>query len=205
MDTLLEILVEGIVEGSMAGAKSRKVPLVVRVILAVFLFAFLAGAGTLFLWFALASDGTWPVRLIALAAGVLLWVRVIQLARVLLAQRRKKGAFSKKRMLFVLVAVIVLLTAFCALLCIKLQVRNPVVAAAGLAEILFTDAQYVEIQENPKVVLAQPHASLEDYMDGYGYDQHEQMGSLWVFSRQDSRFMVHCTQNKYFSRWSWQQ
>lgn len=107
----------------------------------------------------------------------------------------------KKRLIAVLAAALLC----AATLCIKLEVRNPVTAAVGLLRVLFTDAEHVEIQRAPKVILARPGTSLEAYMAQQGYEIREQMGSLMAFSKGDAQTLVACSQNRYFARWVWQE
>lgn len=81
MDDLIALVLEVLVEGSMAGAESRKVSLIVRIVLAAFLFVLLGGVGAFFLFVALAADVRLPVRLIALAVGLLMVYYLVKLAR----------------------------------------------------------------------------------------------------------------------------
>ena len=81
MDDLIALVLEVLVEGSMAGAESRKVPLAVRVVLATFLAVLLGGVGAFFLFVALAADVRLPVRLVALAVGLLMVYYLVKLAR----------------------------------------------------------------------------------------------------------------------------
>ena len=110
----------------------------------------------------------------------------------------------KKRLLWILAAVFLCATVVSVLLCVKLEVRNPAAAAAGLVRVLFTDAECVEIQRAPKVILAKPGASLEEYMAQQGYASKERMGSLWTFSDGGAQQLVACSQNRYFVHWVWQ-
>lgn len=110
----------------------------------------------------------------------------------------------KKRLLWILAAVFLCATVVSVLLCVKLEVRNPAAAAAGLVRVLFTDAECVEIQRAPKVILAKPGASLEAYMAQQGYENQEQMGSLRAFSNGNAQELVACSQNRYFAHWVWQ-
>ena len=77
MDDLIALVLEVLVEGSMAGAESRKVPLAVRVVLGTFLAVLLGGVGAFFLFVA-------PVRLVALAVGLLMVYYLVKLARALI-------------------------------------------------------------------------------------------------------------------------
>lgn len=72
------------------------------------------------------------------------------------------------------------------------------------ARVLFTDAECVEVQRAPKVILAKPGAPLEEYMARQGYENQEQMGSLGAFSNGNAQELVACSQNRYFAHWVWQ-
>ena len=85
------------------------------------------------------------------------------------------------------------------------RVADPVVSVAGLTQILLTDKEYVEIQSDPKVILAQPDASLDAYMAKQGLvpKDDEQMGAISVFHSGEYREYVQYSVNGYFSKWSW--
>jgi|HigsolmetaGSP11D_1036233.scaffolds.fasta_scaffold02171_8 hypothetical protein len=89
----------------------------------------------------------------------------------------------------------------------KFQVLNPFSTYSGLVQIVFTDKEYVEIQKYPKVIIAKPNASLQDYMKGLGFqeDIENQMGRLHVFHNNTSTQYVMYTVNNYFSKWIWQE
>ena len=84
MEDWLEALLSLLLEGSMAGATSRRMPVAVRVVLAVFLFVILGGACAFFLWITVAMEGHWGIRLLLLAVGLMLAFYLMRLARGLL-------------------------------------------------------------------------------------------------------------------------
>lgn len=108
---------------------------------------------------------------------------------------------GKKRLLVVLAAAVLLYAAGAVFSYASFRTANPAAAAGALARVLVTDAQYA--QASPDVILAKPSASLDEYMEDLGYRRapEEQMGSLAVFIGEDGRQVIHCTQNRYFSRW----
>lgn len=92
----------------------------------------------------------------------------------------------------------------------KLGVSNPLAAAGGLARVVVLDVEHVEVQDYPKVVIAQPGASLEEYMANEGYTEleEERMGSIRVFavgSNGDSLNYVEHTVNDHYQLWVWRE
>ena len=92
----------------------------------------------------------------------------------------------------------------------KLGVSNPVSSAYGLIQVALFDAERVEVQGYPRVVIAQPEASLEDLMEEEGFveDEDARMGSVRVFaSVHNEGFLKHVkhTENTCFSLWAWQE
>lgn len=51
----------------------------------------------------------------------------------------------------------------------KFTVLNPFTTVNGLAKLMLTDVEHIEIQAYPKVMIAKPNASLNDYMEKQGY------------------------------------
>ena len=112
-----------------------------------------------------------------------------------------------KILIGVLIAAIVCIAAAFVLSHTKLGVANPIYAANGLAKVVFTDTEYVEIQQYPKVIIAKPDTSLDAYMEEQGYerDPEKQMGALCVFTTGDFEELIIYEENRYFSKWSWQE
>lgn len=84
---------------------------------------------------------------------------------------------------------------------------DPFATAGGLIRVMFTDTAYAEIQQDPRVILAQPGISLDEYMAARGYirDNEQQLGSLCVFTNGDSEELIIYAQNRFFARWCWQE
>lgn len=79
----------------------------------------------------------------------------------------------------------------------------------GLARIMLTDTPYVEIQSNPRVILAQSENSAQLFSDsveaqGYHFVADEQYGSMYTVEKEDKKEQIHFSANRYFSKWSWQ-
>ena len=116
---------------------------------------------------------------------------------------------SKKVKTFigVLIAAIMCTAVASVLSYTKLGVANPFKAVNGLAKVVFTDAQYVEIQQHPKIIIAKPDTSLDAYMEEQGYERNpeKQMGALFVFTTGGFEELIMYEENRFFSKWSWQE
>lgn len=90
---------------------------------------------------------------------------------------------------------------------LKFRTENPFLAGWGLIQIFFTDTEFAVIQDYPRVVLAKPEVSLDDYMAYQGMDRQvdEQMGAIHVFSNHDCKAYIHYSMNTYYSLWRWQE
>ncbi len=113
-----------------------------------------------------------------------------------------------RRLFLTALAVLLLYGATAFISYTKLRVADPFAAVTGLTQILLTDKEYAEIQNDPKVIIAKPEASLDAYMEerGLEHDAEQQMGAIRVFAGGDSdsyREYVHHSVNRYFSKWSW--
>ena len=110
-----------------------------------------------------------------------------------------------RKLLLVVLAVVLIYGAAAFASYAKFRVADPISVAAGLTQILLTEKEYAEIQDDPKVILAQPDASLDDYMEEQGMTRadDEQMGAISVFHNGDYREYVQYSVNDYYSRWSW--
>ena len=70
MELIFDVVGEGILEGALDGMESKKVPMHLRILLAVFLCALLVGVTVLFIVIAKASDSVfvWVIFMMILAA-----------------------------------------------------------------------------------------------------------------------------------------
>ena len=91
---------------------------------------------------------------------------------------------------------------------IKFQIWNPIIVIEGLIKIKFSDVEIVELNEDPKIVLAKPSADVFiKYMKDSGYDviEEERLGSMYVFYNHltGTKSEVFCNMNGYYSLWTW--
>lgn len=92
----------------------------------------------------------------------------------------------------------------------KFGVTNPISVISSLYQIHFTDTEYVEIQEHPKVILAKPASAddlLIDYMEMHGYFENEEgrLGSIIEFTQADHKEYVDFSVNGFYSLWKWRE
>lgn len=92
----------------------------------------------------------------------------------------------------------------------KFGAANPFSVMGGLYQIFFTDAQYAEIQEDPKVIIAKPASSndlLIGYMETRGYAENEagRSGSRLEFTQANHKEYVDFSVNGFYSLWRWRE
>ena len=88
------------------------------------------------------------------------------------------------------------------------RVANPFLSASALYKVLFTETEYVQLQEYPQVLIAKPDGSLDEYMlekGDYKELEEAQQGALHIYSNGDSMDYIMVSVNKYFSLWSWRE
>ena len=90
----------------------------------------------------------------------------------------------------------------------KFGVSNPFKTAIGLTQIMFTETNYVQIQDKPRVIVSKSNNAYNLFLDtmkseGYTYLEDEQMGSMLVFEKDGVREEVFFSVNAYFSKWKW--
>lgn len=89
-----------------------------------------------------------------------------------------------------------------------LPAEDPVKAVLGPMRVLLADTEHVVVSESPKVIVAKPGASLDEYMwenGGYLPVPEKQLGAIVVYRNADAEVKIHYSVNGYFSKWEWQQ
>lgn len=115
----------------------------------------------------------------------------------------------KKRIVisaFMIVLLIVALLGSCLVSYLKFDTTNPLSAASGFIQITVLNKDYVEIQDYPKVILAQPNDALFiEYMENRGFMEieEERLGGIRVFTNGDANEWIMYSQNSYFAKWTW--
>lgn len=90
------------------------------------------------------------------------------------------------------------------------KVYNPLAAINGLAQVALMEKEYVQIQKYPKVIIADPNTSLEDFMHKSGYIEtviDDPMGvhdrRLHEFQLAEHQIYILQISCKYYSIWQW--
>ena len=114
----------------------------------------------------------------------------------------------RKLITIIVVAVLIIALLGSSLLSyVTFNVGNPFSASIGYFQVTVLDKDYVEISEEPKVMLAQPNMNiLINYMKSRGFTEveDEQMGAILVFTNGEQKECVHYSMNKYCSKWYWE-
>lgn len=111
-----------------------------------------------------------------------------------------------KKSLFIII-LIIFISIVSVFISIKtFNVPNPISAGIGLTKILFTEKEYVQIQEYPKIYIAKSNNAQElliNFMKKKGYDylEDERMASTLVFSNDVSKVYIDFSVNRYYSKW----
>ena len=117
---------------------------------------------------------------------------------------------QKKRIVisaFVTVLLLAVLLGSCFISYLKFDTVNPFSAVNGFVQVVVGGEDYVEIQDSPKVIIAQPNKELFiEYMESRGFTEVEieEMGSLYYFGNSEGMEAVFYSQNAYFSKWTWE-
>lgn len=101
---------------------------------------------------------------------------------------------------------VVLIIALCLVSYDKFRTINPIKSGVGLAKIYFSDEDYAEVNDSPRVILTDPENSKEifiEIIENEGYEYVEQMGSVHIIEKNGEKESVDSRINKYVGRWSW--
>lgn len=120
---------------------------------------------------------------------------------------------NKKRSLRIVIAILtfsILVTSLlggCFISYITFNTGNPFAVASGYFQITVLDKKYVEIQNSPKVVIAQPDEEVFiNYMESRGFAEikEAQMGAMRVFTNGKEKEFIWYSINGNYSKWRWQ-
>lgn len=116
---------------------------------------------------------------------------------------------SRRIVIVALIYTIILTVLFgsCFISYATFHTANPFSVASGYFQITVLDKEYVEIQESPKVVIAQPKGELFiNYMESRGFTEieEEQMGAIRVFTNGKEKEWIWYSVNGYYAKWRWQ-
>ena len=122
----------------------------------------------------------------------------------------KKNMKRSRRIVAATLASAILITALlvsCFISYVKFNTGNPFSVASGYFQIAVLDKEYIQIQNSPKVVLAQPDNEIfVNYMKSRGFTEieDEQMGGMRVFTNGEEKEWILYSINGHYSKWCWQ-
>lgn len=120
---------------------------------------------------------------------------------------------KKNKSIILLISIIVLIVVFCTVIsggvfgeCNPLRVIN------GLIQVRILDKDYYEIQEYPKIMIANKDLSLVDYMKNLGWTYVETvdadklvMENIYEFKYKEIEAFVEVIQHKNYYIWKWRE
>lgn len=110
----------------------------------------------------------------------------------------------KKEAIIGAVAIVIIIAA-CFVSFDKFRTFNFIKGGIGFAQIMLTDAEYVEIQKSPRVVLTKNLNTFYELIEseGYEYNYDSRMGSSHIIEKDSETEQVFSHASGYFTRWSW--
>ena len=114
--------------------------------------------------------------------------------------------FRIKKWCIVIVCVIILSSVLVSYA--MFRTFNPISTLVGLARIVMTDTEYVEIQKNSRVILAKSN-DLQEFIDfieseGYTYSEDKRLGAMHFIEKNGVTESVLISGNGYYTKWIWQ-
>ncbi len=118
-----------------------------------------------------------------------------------------------KKRLFTIITIIWIIIFMWFISYIKLWVYNPFMSIYWYTQITFFDKNFVKLQDNPKIYIANPNPKdnsslnvLIDYIENkwYEYLEDQRMASLLIFRKKDNDYIIHVNfkTNKYYTLWT---
>lgn len=90
----------------------------------------------------------------------------------------------------------------------KFHTHNSIAVTVSLAKLYLTDAEYVEVQESPRIIVSESRDinSFFEYLENEGYArlENEQMGSLHIVEKNGQKEAIISKINSFYSLWTWQ-
>lgn len=116
-----------------------------------------------------------------------------------------------KRKLIIIIALLITINIiFCLISFRFFSSANYIKCIYAVISVNCTEQTCVEISDAPsKIVLSSPEnfqETFEKYLEdnGYTYLEDERLGSIHVISKNEKKEYVHCSTNRYYSKWIWE-
>ena len=120
---------------------------------------------------------------------------------------------KKNKSIILLISIIVLIVVFCTIISGDVfGVYNPLRVTNGFIQVRILNKDYYEIQEYPKIMIANKDLSLVDYMKNLGWTYLETidanklvMENIYEFKYKEIEAFVEVIQHKNYYIWKWRE
>lgn len=120
---------------------------------------------------------------------------------------------KKNKSIILLISIIVLIAVFCTVISGGVfRECNPLSVINGFIQVRILNKDYYEIQEYPKIMIANKDLSLVDYMKNLGWTYLETidanklvMENIYEFKYKEIEAFVEVTQHKNYYIWKWRE
>ena len=117
---------------------------------------------------------------------------------------------TRMRKLVFIPLIIIFLTAGMIISYKEFRIWNPFVPLNGIVRVSVLGEEYYEIQEYPKIIIANKNLKLEDYMRNLGYEPVETDNdsiseNIYEFKASESGSFVEVTKHINFYVWAWRE
>lgn len=120
---------------------------------------------------------------------------------------------KKNKSIILLISIIVLIVVFCTIISGDVfGVYNPLRVTNGFIQVRILNKDYYEIQEYPKVMIANKDLNLVDYMKNLGWTYVETidadklvMENIYEFKYKEIEAFVEVIQHKNYYIWKWRE
>lgn len=120
---------------------------------------------------------------------------------------------KKNKSIILLISIIVLIAVFCTIISGDVfGVYNPLSVTNGFIQVRILNKDYYEIQEYPKVMIANKDLNLVDYMKNLGWTYVETidadklvMENIYEFKYKEIEAFVEVTEHKNYYIWKWRE
>lgn len=120
---------------------------------------------------------------------------------------------KKNKSIILLISIIVLIAVFCTVISGGVfRECNPLSVINGFIQVRILNKDYYEIQEYPKIMIANKDLNLVDYMKNLGWTYVETvdadklvMENIYEFKYKEIEAFVEVTQHKNYYIWKWRE
>ena len=120
---------------------------------------------------------------------------------------------KKNKSIILLISIIVLIVGFCTIISgAVFGVYNPLRVTNGFLQVRILNKDYYEIQEYPKIMIANKDLNLVDYMKNLGWTYVETvdadklvMENIYEFKYKEIEAFVEVIQHKNYYIWKWRE